>query len=437
MGYQRMREWDVLWSPASTAHQAAEQGLRPGQLSSAVPGTQSICKKRRLPATLYRAYGDSAWDIMPRSYQIPFQVREWKTWLEAHKGAPENKLWILKTAQHLGKGLKLVRYQQAVKEVLVQHQKAEKAKAEGKSKEVRPFVLAQQYVDDPLLINGRKFGLRLWAVVAGSDPLRVYLHQGGLVLFSGQEYEGAGIADEEGQPMQAHVTNYAQNVHGDVWTLQQLEQHIGQQNYQDMMRRILRSTAMTYAAALKDMRSEAERLDIPPATTFELMGLDFLIDSKYRPWLLEVNSTPSLAVEHNDPVVEELIYNQKWSMVTDMFSLMRIPHRFSMNTPRPSALEAGTSPSWVKDEEAEMASIQNTIRSQCDEAFYDEKVCNMLMTLELEMRSRGGFTPLMDMMPWDAGQQGWDVPWNQRDWLARQWCRDRNRDMDMTVFTSL
>ena len=45
-------------------------------------------------------------------------------------------------------------------------------------------MVAQRYITDPLLINGRKFGLRVWAVVTSADPLRVYLHRNGLVLFS-------------------------------------------------------------------------------------------------------------------------------------------------------------------------------------------------------------------------------------------------------------
>lgn len=45
-------------------------------------------------------------------------------------------------------------------------------------------MLAQRYVSDPLLINGCKFGVRLWLLVTGTDPLMVYLHNQGLVLFS-------------------------------------------------------------------------------------------------------------------------------------------------------------------------------------------------------------------------------------------------------------
>ena len=71
MGWQRKDDWDVLWSPASTAHKAYEGGgMRPGQLCSSVPGTQSICKKKKLAETLKHAYGGDAFDIVPRWVRI-------------------------------------------------------------------------------------------------------------------------------------------------------------------------------------------------------------------------------------------------------------------------------------------------------------------------------------------------------------------------------
>lgn len=59
----------------------------------------------------------------------------------------------------------------------------------------KPYVLAQTYVPDPMLIDGRKFGIRVWVVVTGHNPLRAYLHCNGLVLFSTSRWVG-GIAGE-------------------------------------------------------------------------------------------------------------------------------------------------------------------------------------------------------------------------------------------------
>jgi len=43
----------------------------------------------------------------------------------------------------------------------------------------------------------------------------------------------------------------------------------------------------------------------------QLLGLDYLVDASNHPWLLEVNGTPSLAVAHHDPAVEQLIHDIK------------------------------------------------------------------------------------------------------------------------------
>jgi hypothetical protein len=42
-----------------------------------------------------------------------------------------------------------------------------------------------------------------------------------------------------------------------------------------------------------------------------VLGLDYLVDSQLHPWLLEVNGTPSLAVDHQEQESEQLIYRQK------------------------------------------------------------------------------------------------------------------------------
>ena len=51
----------------------------------------------------------------------------------------------------------------------------------------------------------------------------------------------------------------------------------------------------TYAAGLNSMRYSTAMLGAPAGSSFEVFGVDMLVDTDYRPWLVEVNAVPSLA----------------------------------------------------------------------------------------------------------------------------------------------
>lgn len=130
LGWQVLDQWDLLWSPSNSAAKAAECGLVPGQLTSAIPGTRSITNKKQLTRTLSQVYGDSAYDeITPLTYELPAEIEQWlgvvrkqqmqhikeqkalaaattqqddTTEHGQHQRQPRQHFWILKTAQHLG-----------------------------------------------------------------------------------------------------------------------------------------------------------------------------------------------------------------------------------------------------------------------------------------------------------------------------------------------
>lgn len=43
------------------------------------------------------------------------------------------------------------------------------------------------------------------------------------------------------------------------------------------------------------MRYSTAMLGAPAGSSFEVFGVDMLVDTDYRPWLVEVNAVPSLA----------------------------------------------------------------------------------------------------------------------------------------------
>ena len=49
---------------------------------------------------------------------------------------------------------------------------------------------------------------------------------------------------------------------------------------------------------------------------FELLGFDVLIDNNFKPWLLEVNLSPSLNID------SKLDFSTKGSLLSDLFNLV-------------------------------------------------------------------------------------------------------------------
>lgn len=75
------------------------------------------------------------------------------------------------TARTAGKGLTLLPTDQALAAA------AADAAAGASVPKHQQLRVVQRYISDPLLVQGRKCHLRLWAVVTGIRPLRAYLHR--------------------------------------------------------------------------------------------------------------------------------------------------------------------------------------------------------------------------------------------------------------------
>ena len=67
-------------------------------------------------------------------------------------------------------------------------------------------MLVQQYIADPLLINGHKFDLRIYVAVTSINPLRIYVYDEGLVRFATEKYDTTDLKN-----VFSHLTNYSIN----------------------------------------------------------------------------------------------------------------------------------------------------------------------------------------------------------------------------------
>jgi hypothetical protein len=256
-------------------------------------------------STMNDAYGPTAASaVMPTAFLLPQQYNKFANHIYATNAAGN---WALKEDVHRGKGVVAAPGRRVLCQAL------EKVELKKKRPKTHRFVMAQRFIDDQMLINNRPFVMRLWASFAGGNPLlRGHLFSGGIAIF-GSEHQpkntstnGKSIAAEnEEQRVQNLVVNIFQQNRSaaiDPWTVSDIKTHLFKQTgsnsaFNSMWNVVERSSAAALAAAVPSVRKAIApaRLRRYQGGNMELLGLDFVIDSSLRPWLVEVNYLPSMA----------------------------------------------------------------------------------------------------------------------------------------------
>jgi len=199
----------------------------------------------------------------------------------------------------------------------------------------RPLVV-QRYVARPYLINETKFDLRLYVLVTSMNPLRIYLYDDGLVRFASNKYtnESSKVHD-----VFTHLTNYsinkksasylsneeAQEAQGHKWTLKTLWRHFDAEgiDHSVIWEKIKDLMIKTVISAESSMVNLFQNNVASRYSCFELFGFDILLDSRLKPWLIEVNISPSL---HS---ASSLDLDVKSPLATEVFNMARyhIPNK--------------------------------------------------------------------------------------------------------------
>lgn len=73
--------------------------------------------------------------------------------------------------------------------------------------------MVQRYLHKPYLVDDLKFDLRIYALLYGVNPLRVYIHEEGIARFATEEYQAPNNSNLDNLYM--HLTNYAINKFND------------------------------------------------------------------------------------------------------------------------------------------------------------------------------------------------------------------------------
>ncbi|XP_030309826.1 tubulin polyglutamylase TTLL4 isoform X2 [Calypte anna] len=273
------------------------------------PGSFEIGRKDRLWRNLLKMQarcGKKEFNFFPQSFILPQDIKLLrKAWEE---GASSQK-WIVKPpASARGIGIQVI------------HKWSQLPKK-------RPL-LVQRYLNKPYLIGGRKFDLRIYVYVTCYDPLRVYLFKDGLVRFASCKYSSS-MKSLSNKFM--HLTNYSVNkknteykpnsdetaCQGHKWALKALWSYLTQKgvNSKAIWEKIKDIVIKTIIASEPYVNSLVKMYVRRPYCCHELFGFDIMLDENLKPWILEVNISPSL---HSNSPLDVSIKGQ---MIRDLLNL--------------------------------------------------------------------------------------------------------------------
>ncbi|KAG7170272.1 Tubulin polyglutamylase TTLL4-like [Homarus americanus] len=295
------------------------KAVREFQKINHFPGTFQVGRKDKLWKNFLRLqtkFGKDEFGFIPKTFVLPGDLKALKA---AFDKEGVKKKWIVKPpASARGTGIQVVH-----KWSQVPHDSP---------------VVVQRYISRPYLINDTKFDIRIYVLVTSFHPLRIYLYQDGLVRFASVQYNNASTSLND---RYMHLTNYSVNkssssythnadagqCQGHKWTIKSLWGYLKAKDVDTsaLWSRIADLVIKTIISGEHDIVVRSRKNVRSRYSCHELFGFDVIIDERLRPWLLEVNISPSL---HS---ASPLDHSVKGPLIADLLNMVafHIPDKLS------------------------------------------------------------------------------------------------------------
>lgn len=307
----------LIWNDSFVSTDKVSE-LKPFQRLNHFPGMGEISRKDCLArniAKLQKSFPDE-YCFIPRTWILPADYGLLQNHGKDLKAKKKVKTFIVKPANGAqGHGISLFR-------------NAEKIPPSE-------HFIVQEYIDKPLLLDGYKFDLRVYVLVTSCDPLRVFLFNDGLVRLATEKY----LAPQESNinHLYMHLTNYSVNKHNECYE-RNMSFDSGSKRSIRYFNEYLRNNDIDVALLwrnIADMITKTMLVGEPhllhsyrmcrpgvpsysDSVCFEVLGFDIMIDRKLRPWLIEINRSPSFGTD------EKLDFDIKSALIEDSFKLLNI-----------------------------------------------------------------------------------------------------------------
>ncbi|XP_041939721.1 tubulin polyglutamylase ttll6 isoform X1 [Alosa sapidissima] len=281
-------DWTLFWTDCSVSLDRVMEMKRYQKINH-FPGMSEICRKDLLARNMNRMLKlfPKDYNIFPRTWCLPADYSDFQAYTRAKK----YKTYICKPDSGCqGRGIFLTK----------------------SSKDIKPgeHMICQVYISRPFIIDGFKFDLRIYVLVTSCDPFRIFLYKEGLARFCTTHYNdpvGSNLGD-----VCMHLTNYAINKHSENFVrdddtgskrkLSTFNKHLESMCYNTEkmwldIEDVIIKTLISAHPILKHNYHTCFPNHAAGSACFEILGFDVLLDHRLKPWLLEVNHSPSFTTD--------------------------------------------------------------------------------------------------------------------------------------------
>ncbi|CAG9322482.1 unnamed protein product [Blepharisma stoltei] len=310
--------WNVMWTWSKPRIELPK--LLVWQKVNHFPETKNFSRKDLLKKNIERIMKASAkcnqlWKIIPQTYCLPQEYVQFvDNYTELENSDSSRNVWIMKPiGKSRGRGISVINDLNQV--------------TYGE-----PMVI-QRYIMNPLLLDGYKFDLRLYILITSFSPLEVFLYKEGFARVSTVPFS---LNPDKLSNKFIHLTNssiqkYNQNSQnetvdaifgGTKLALKTLKERLGRSGVD--WEKIWAQIKEIVLKSLIAVQSEIPSLEC----CFDLVGYDVMIDSNCQCWLIEINSSPSLAREN---YLDDLVKQQLIDDTLDLVDPLYFNHKELLN----------------------------------------------------------------------------------------------------------
>ena len=157
--------------------------------------------------------------------------------------------------------------------------------------EVPNFWVAQKYIENPLLINNRKFDIRQWVLITNMDPIEIWVYNRCYLRFAAEEFSFDELSNNF-----RHLTNNSISKDSNdfvksnsMWFCEEFQEYLCGMYGRDVWNEEIFQRIKDICKAVLRTPGKLVRKN-----SFELLGLDLMVSTDLKVWLLEINTSPAM-----------------------------------------------------------------------------------------------------------------------------------------------